>query len=120
MSAWKRPANTCFDFGDLAPQPDMTLPAPARKGRGAVTNRPGRFEPGDRPREDDGWLTQDEESDLPPLRTTVSLDTSKSIIARNDSTRASSAARSTGTPSRRARAIAADRIAARSTARSTR
>jgi len=85
MSALKRPANTCFDFGDLAPQPDTTLPAPARKGRGAVTNRPGRFEPGDRPLEDDGWLIQDEESDLPPLRTTVSLDTSKSIITRNDS-----------------------------------
>ena len=45
---------------------------------------------------------------------------SSAIIARNDATRASSAARSTGSPSRRARAMAADRIAARSIARSTR
>jgi DNA repair photolyase len=61
------------------------LPAKARKGRGAVTNRPGRFEPGDRPLEDDGWLLQDAEGDLPPLKTTVGVDVSKSIISRNDS-----------------------------------
>ena len=74
-----------FDFGDLSPAPDTTLPATARKGRGAVSNHAGRFEPGGRPLEDDGWLLQAEEGELPPLRTTVSVDTSKSIISRNDS-----------------------------------
>jgi len=85
MIATKPPAHACFDFGDLAPAPDTALPALARKGRGAVTNRPGRFEPGDRPLEDDGWLLQENEDDLPPLRTTVGLDTSKSIITSNSS-----------------------------------
>ena len=85
MSVLKKPPNTCFDFGDLAPPPDTTLQAQARKGRGAVSNRPGRFEPGERPLEDDGWLLQAAEGDLPPLRTTVSVDASKSIISRNDS-----------------------------------
>lgn len=85
MSALKRPPNTCFDFGDLAPQPDTALPAQARKGRGAVSNHAGRFERGDRPLEDDGWLLQADDDDRPPLRTTVGVDTSKSIISRNDS-----------------------------------
>ncbi|HVJ33147.1 MAG TPA: PA0069 family radical SAM protein [Terriglobia bacterium] len=85
MSPTLRTSNSCFDFGDLTSAPDTTLPARARKGRGAVSNHAGRFEPGERPLEDDGWLLQDEENDQPPLRTTVSLDTSKSIISRNDS-----------------------------------
>ncbi len=59
--------------------PDLPL-----KGRGAVSNRPGRYEPGDRPRESDGWDWQDEE-DAPKLRTTVTVDKTKSIIARNQS-----------------------------------
>lgn len=60
---------------------ENTQPAP-RKGRGAVTNQTGRFERETREFVDDGW---DIEEDLPPLRTTLIRDTSKTIIARNDS-----------------------------------
>lgn len=37
------------------PWQHLAKPLQARKGRGAVSNRPGRFERGDRPLEDDGW-----------------------------------------------------------------
>jgi DNA repair photolyase len=60
------------------------IPDPVQKGRGAVTNRPGRYEPGDRPRESDGWDWRDEE-DAPKLQTTVAFDRTKTIIARNQS-----------------------------------
>jgi DNA repair photolyase len=61
------------------------LPDQARKGRGAVSNRPGRFEPGDRPREDDGWTGDPDDEELPPLATTVTIDASRSAIAWNES-----------------------------------
>ena len=64
-----------------APSRDPTLPDQAVKGRGAVSNRPGRYEPGLRPREDDGWAMP-EDDDAQPLRTTVSIDASRSIISR--------------------------------------
>jgi len=66
-----------------------SLPERARKGRGAVTNRSGRFEGETRIAIDDGWndCRQEgaEENDLPPLRTTVMPDSSREIIARNQS-----------------------------------
>jgi len=68
----------------VAPPEPEEIPDLPQKGRGAVSNRPGRYEPGDRPRESDGWDWQDEE-DLPKLRTTVAVDKTKSIIARNQS-----------------------------------
>lgn len=69
-----------------ASTPDVTLPAQVTKGRGAVTNRPGRFEPGERPLEDDGWRhAAPDDEELPPLRTTIAEDTSRTIIARNQS-----------------------------------
>src|ERR1700722_5136686 len=53
----------------------------ARRGRGALTNATGRFEPETRVREDDGWdLTED----LPALRTEVTQERAKTIITRND------------------------------------
>jgi DNA repair photolyase len=54
----------------------------ARRGRGALTNATGRFEPETRVREDDGWDLPD---DLPPLRTEVTQERAKIIITRNDS-----------------------------------
>ena len=54
-----------------------------RKGRGAVTNDPGRFEPHRRAAIDDGWGTADEEP--APLRTTLTPDNTRTIIARNES-----------------------------------
>ncbi len=53
------------------------------KGRAAVTNRTGRFEVLKREAFDDGWSTVEE--DLPPLRTEVAVDSSRSIITRNTS-----------------------------------
>lgn len=63
---------------------DIGLPTtPARKGRGSVSNRDGRFEPATREAVDDGWGNLDEEP--APLRTTVMRDTSRSVIAHNNS-----------------------------------
>jgi DNA repair photolyase len=62
---------------------DETLPDQAIKGRGAVSNRVSRYFKEERQRTADGWDTEDE--GLPPLRTTVSVDATKTIIARNQS-----------------------------------
>jgi DNA repair photolyase len=53
-----------------------------RRGRGALSNATGRYEPMARVAFDDGWSSLE---DLPPFRTTVSVDASRKIIARNDS-----------------------------------
>jgi DNA repair photolyase len=76
-----------LDHADLAvaPAPSDLLPDRARKGRGAVSNRVGRYEPETREAVDDGWATGGEDEDLPPLRTSVTIDSTRSIIARNQS-----------------------------------
>src|SRR5207248_2931574 len=58
-------------------------PPRPRKGRGAVGNATGRFESEVRHAFDDGWGSLDEEP--LPLDTTYTRDSSRSIIARNDS-----------------------------------
>lgn len=63
---------------------DEAIPDHARKGRGAVSNAAGRYEPTARVRVDDGWGV-DPDSDLPPLRTTLQADASRTVIARNHS-----------------------------------
>ncbi len=65
---------------------DTPLPDTARKGRGAVSNRAGRYERLAGARADDGWgsLARDE-AETPPPRTEVLADSSRTIIARNDS-----------------------------------
>jgi DNA repair photolyase len=70
------------DLPDLPP--DTALPDRARKGRGAVSNRVGRYEPETRQAEHDGWDLP-EEDDPPPLRTAVTIDSTRTIIARNQS-----------------------------------
>ncbi len=60
------------------------VPDMARKGRGAVSNRTGRFEPTTSSKIDDGWDTAALLADE-PLRTTVTNEHPKSIIAKNDS-----------------------------------
>ncbi|MEO0401276.1 MAG: PA0069 family radical SAM protein [Pseudomonadota bacterium] len=52
------------------------------KGRGAVTNVVGRFDPLTRHREADGW---DRDEDVPTLRTEVSVERPRSIISYNRS-----------------------------------
>ncbi|MEE9140536.1 MAG: PA0069 family radical SAM protein, partial [Alphaproteobacteria bacterium] len=58
-----------------------------RKGRGAVSNAAGRFEPFQREAVDDGWGDGDDDDAWapPPLATTVTTDHSRSIIATNES-----------------------------------
>jgi DNA repair photolyase len=62
---------------------DMPATGRPRKGRGAVSNDSGRFEAERRVAFDDGWGTSDEEP--MPLTTTLTVDSTRTIIARNDS-----------------------------------
>src|ERR1700693_330323 len=53
-----------------------------RRGRGILSNASGRYEPTARIAFDDGWQSLEE---LPPFSTTVSVDSTRKIITRNDS-----------------------------------
>ncbi len=55
----------------------------AINGRGARSNASGRYEADRREAWDDGWTDQDEAA--PPLRTTLSPEHARTIIARNTS-----------------------------------
>jgi DNA repair photolyase len=68
----------------MDPMPDTPAKGPT-KGRGAVSNQTNRFERLTAQAVDDGWQDAGPEDDLPPLRTTLIRDTSKTIIARNNS-----------------------------------
>ncbi len=54
-----------------------------RRGRGALGNADGRFEPYAHVAIDDGWGSLDAEP--APLKTTVTIDSTRTIICRNDS-----------------------------------
>lgn len=56
---------------------------PPRKGRGALSNRTGRYEGWKREPFDDGW--DDTDPEPPRLRTTLTRDTTRSVIAYNRS-----------------------------------
>jgi DNA repair photolyase len=58
------------------------LPESGRRGRGALTNRSGRYEPQSRELVDDGW---DNLEDVPALKTQVTEETARHIITRNSS-----------------------------------
>jgi DNA repair photolyase len=62
---------------------DMPGITAARKGRGAESNDSGRFEAEKRVAFDDGWGTADRQP--LPLTTTLTADSTRTIIARNDS-----------------------------------
>ncbi len=53
-----------------------------RRGRGALSNASGRYEPLARVAFDDGWQSLE---DLPPFATSVSVDATRKIITRNES-----------------------------------
>jgi DNA repair photolyase len=57
----------------------------ARKGRGAVGNREGRFETRRIHPEDYGWDPGDDQDGPPPLPTTVTPEKTRTILSRNDS-----------------------------------
>src|SRR5689334_3219977 len=64
------------------PELAVAIDRERRRGRGAQSNSSGRYEAEARVAFDDGWQSLEE---LPPFKTTVSLDTSRKVIARNDS-----------------------------------
>jgi len=70
-----------FDL-DAPIDAEATVEAIRRRGRGAQSNASGRFEPLARAAFDDGWQSQEE---LPPFKTTVSIDSTRRIITHNDS-----------------------------------
>jgi DNA repair photolyase len=53
-----------------------------RRGRGSLSNASGRYEPVARVAFDDGWEGLE---DLPPFKTSVTADSTRKIITRNDS-----------------------------------
>ena len=71
-----------------ADDPVVARSAPAalaRKGRGAVSNLAHRFESVRRSADGDAASDPEDGDELPPLATTVTLETARSIITRNDS-----------------------------------
>ena len=71
-------------YGPRPPQEGEFVAHPAGvKGRGTLSNMGGRFESEHRVLIDDGWGTLDEEQ--AKLKTTVTIDATRTIIARNDS-----------------------------------
>lgn len=66
---------------------DQPVPDIPRKGRGAVSNRSGRYEAEERFAIDDGWGAAEAEPEPEPERldTTVTADASRTVIARNSS-----------------------------------
>src|SRR6201996_4095316 len=78
VTAPSEPAGAPSEFPELS----VAIERGRRRGRGAQSNTSGRFEAEARVAFDDGWQSLDE---LPAFKTTVTLDTSRKVIARNDS-----------------------------------
>src|ERR1700685_2212590 len=78
VTAPSEPAGAPSAFPELA----VAIERGRRRGRGAQSNASGRYEAEARVAFDDGWQSLEE---LPPFKTTVTLDTSRKVIARNDS-----------------------------------
>src|SRR5689334_18687127 len=75
----------CSYPGGILPAMDE-IPTRLRKGRGAVSNASSRYDREARVQTDDGWGNDpDADPDLPPLRTTVMPDASRTVIAHNKS-----------------------------------
>src|SRR5438132_2454210 len=68
------------EFGP--PHAGSTVDRERRRGRGALSNASGRYEPLARAAFDDGWQSLE---DLPPFSTSVSVDASRKVITRNES-----------------------------------
>ncbi len=61
---------------------EARIGAERRRGRGALSNASGRYEPVARIVFDDGWQSLE---DLPPFRTSVQVDATRKVITRNES-----------------------------------
>jgi DNA repair photolyase len=62
--------------------PDDQVPEPQHNGRGALSNASSRFDDDKKIRTTDGWDIADE---LPPLRTVLTKDATRTVLARNTS-----------------------------------
>jgi DNA repair photolyase len=80
MSALKRPPAPLPSTP--AGEPGSLVDRERRRGRGSLSNATGRYEPQARVAFDDGWQGLE---DLPPFKTTVTADSTRKIITRNDS-----------------------------------
>jgi len=80
-------ALAAFDRAGMEEAPPATVGGrPARRGRGATINPPVRFDRQSASDFDDGWDTLAAEfGDLPPLPTTLTRDSSRSVISWNSS-----------------------------------
>src|ERR1700752_3949736 len=78
------PVKTPSEPAGAPPFPELAvaIDRERRRGRGAQSNASGRYEAEARVVFDDGWQRLEE---LPPFKTTVSIDTSRKVITRNDS-----------------------------------
>ena len=70
--------------------PDDAIAEPVHHGRGALSNESSRFDSERRIRTTDGWETEasiepSDDDELPPLRTTLTRDATRTILARNTS-----------------------------------
>jgi DNA repair photolyase len=72
------PAGGLADLGLLG----TTVDRERRRGRGTISNASGRYEALARIAFDDGWRSLE---DLPPFKTTVTVDSTRKIITRNES-----------------------------------
>jgi len=70
---------------DYADGPHAMIAPERRTGRGAATNRSGRFEAQARVAVDDGWGALETVEALAPVRTEITMERPKTIITRNDS-----------------------------------
>jgi DNA repair photolyase len=77
-SALKRPPATL----PSTPAGELGVDRERRRGRGTASNTSGRYEPLARVAFDDGWQGLEQ---LPPFKTTVTIDATRKIITRNDS-----------------------------------
>src|SRR5512144_2012309 len=76
------PSAPAGGYDDVSELLGVVVDHERRRGRGAFSNASGRYEPLARVAFDDGWRTLDE---LPPFKTTVTVDATRKIITRNDS-----------------------------------
>src|SRR5499427_2107254 len=76
-----KPRPAAIDL-DTPPDTPVAIEPDRRRGRGAQSNASGRYEPLARVAFDDGWQNLE---DLPPFKTTVTIDSTRKIITRNDS-----------------------------------
>src|SRR6478672_8944514 len=67
---------------DTPAEGEVAVSGERRRGRGAQSNASGRYEPLARVAFDDGWQSLEE---LAPFKTTVTIDSTRKIITRNDS-----------------------------------